>query len=331
MNYDKLQIIRRVSVIICTHNRADLLPRVIRLLRHQDYPQNAYEIIVVDNRSTDNTPLVVRHLAAEPGAPVRYVAEPRCGVSLARNRGAETAHYPYLAYIDDDCTIRPDWLQMLMSGFELDEQVVAVGGLVSLKWEQGRPAWLGREIDKWLADTSFLGTRPRLLNDNEPLVEANTAFERQAWQAAGGFIGMEQFGSQNMAAGEVLYLLRQLRRQGGKIAFIPEAVMYHHVNAPTCRRMLQRAYWQGISDALLAELLQRQSPAAVVGHACLDLAALFIFLIWAAASYAKRDRASGMYQLIRAVRRVGFLLSEMRLVGDWRRVYAWSPETHSGQ
>jgi len=318
--------IRPVSVIICTHNRAERLPKVVELLRAQDYPQDAYEIIIVDNRSTDHTAKVVRQLGAEAGPPVRYVFEPRYGVSLARNRGAEEAHFPYLAYIDDDCSIRPDWLRKLMSGFDLHEHVVAVGGLVVLKWEQDRPAWLNSKLDVWLADTSLLGYSPRLLKDKERLVEANTVFERQAWQAAGGFVGMEQFGSQNMASGEVLYLLQQLRRQGGGIAFIPEAVMYHHISPPTRRRMLQRAYWQGISDAMLTELVNRRSLISVAWNTFLDLAALLVFLGWAVVSYVKRDSGMGMFHMVRAVRRIGFLLSETRLVGDWQRVYSWSSE-----
>ena len=69
--------VRPISVIICTHNRADLLPRVIGQLRTQDYPVDAFEIIVVDNCSTDHTPQVVKRLVAEPGVPVHYVAENR--------------------------------------------------------------------------------------------------------------------------------------------------------------------------------------------------------------------------------------------------------------
>lgn len=322
-----MKSVRSVSVIICTYNRAERLPQVLGLLRAQEYPRDAFEIIVVDNRSTDHTSPMVRQLAAEPGAPIRYVFEPRYGVSVARNRGAEEARYPYLAYIDDDCSIRPDWLQTLMTGFDLHEHVVAVGGLVVLKWEQDRPTWLSSKLDVWLADTSFLGRSPRLLKDKERLVEANTVFERQAWQAAGGFVGMEQFGSQNMASGEVLYLLRQLRRQGGKIAFMPEAVMSHHIYPPSRQRMLERAYWQGISDALLTELIQPRSVLSVAWHTCLDLAALLIFLGWAVTSFARRDSGTGMFHLVRAVRRIGFLLSETRIVGDWQRLYLWVAET----
>jgi glycosyltransferase involved in cell wall biosynthesis len=318
--------VRAVSVIVCTHNRSDRLPKVISLLRAQDYPRDAVEIVVVDNRSSDHTSRVVKQLAAEPGITVRYVYESRSGITFARNRGAEEARHPYLAYIDDDCAVRSDWLRRLMGGFDLHARVVAAGGLVSLKWEQPRPAWLGQELDAWLADTCYLGDQARLLNDDERLVESNTAFERRAWQSAGGFIGMEQFGSRNMAAGEVLYLLHQLRRQGGRVAFVPAAVMEHHVNAPTRRRMLERAYWQGVSDAILKHLLHRRSGFSTAWRAVLDLGALLVLLGWSAATYASGNSAKGMYHLTRAVRRIGFLLSELRLVGDWQSVRTWSPD-----
>lgn len=67
--------VRPISIIACTHNRADLLPRVIDQLRAQDYPADAFEIIVVDNCSTDQTPQVVGQFIAQPRVSVHYVAE----------------------------------------------------------------------------------------------------------------------------------------------------------------------------------------------------------------------------------------------------------------
>jgi glycosyltransferase involved in cell wall biosynthesis len=315
--------IRPVSVVICTRNRAERLPKVIGLLRAQDYPQEAMEIVVVDNHSTDQTSQVVRRLAAQPGVPVRYVYEAREGITCARNRGAEEGRHSYLAYIDDDCSIRSDWLRELMSGFDLDPRVVAVGGLVLVKWEDQRPRWLGPAMDAWLADTSFLGTRRRLLDDDERVVESNTAFARNAWQAAGSFVGMEQFGSQSMAAGEVLYLLHQLRRNGGKIAFVPEALMYHHVHAPSRKLIMRRAYWQGVSDALLDDLLHERAWTSIAWRSGRDLAALLVLLGLTAASCLRRNDSRTMFQLARVLWRFGFLSSEMRVVGDWPRVRSW--------
>jgi glycosyltransferase involved in cell wall biosynthesis len=317
-------IFRPTSVIICTRNRATLLPRVVRQLRAQDYPRDAFEIIIVDNASVDDTAKVVRQLSFEPGASVRYVFEGRCGVTRARNLGAVEARYPYLAYIDDDCSVGPKWLAKLMSGFELHGRVVAVGGLVLLRWDKPRPSWLGPDLEPWFADTSRLGKISRLLDDGEYLVESNTAFEKKAWQAAGGFIGMEEFGSRNLAAGEVLYLLHELRKQGGKIAFVPEALMYHHISSTSRKRILLRGYWQGVSDAMLAYLFQRRSWVSSALHAGVHFAAFVVLVGFALLSYARLDEAKAIFNLTRAFRRIGLMLSETHLVGDWNGIRACS-------
>lgn len=325
--------IRPTSVIVCTHNRANLLPRVIDQLRSQDYPADAFEIIVVDNRSSDDTRQVVERLTVEPGVPIYYLYESRPGITYARNRGAEKAYYPYLAYIDDDCSVSLDWMQHLLGGFDLDKRVVAVGGQVLPQWDrQKRPLWLGHELERWLASNGYLGTRPKLLENGEHIVEGNMALERRAWQEAGGFIGMEQFGSKNMAAGEVLYLLEKLRGQGGKIAFVPQAMAYHHISKLLTRQwMVQRAYWQGVSDALLEHLLYRRPYVSVAYRAGLNMVALLVLLMYAGVSYLKLDNRKGMFHSARAIRRVGLLLGEMRLVGNWHRVRSWLSEHNPSQ
>jgi glycosyltransferase involved in cell wall biosynthesis len=303
-----------------------LLPRVIGQLRAQNYHSDSFEIIVVDNRSTDDTAKVVRQLSAESGVPVSYVFEPRWGITFARNRGARKARYPYLAYIDDDCSVDSNWLSKLMSGFDLHERVAAVGGLVLLHWDKRQPSWIGPDLEPWFANTNFLGKKVRLLEDHESLVESNTAFEKRAWQASGGFIGMEQFGSQNYAAGEVLHLLHEIQNQGGKIAFVPEALMYHHISSISRRQMLLRGYWQGISDAMLDYLSSKRSRLLSVLHASIDFAALLIFTSLALLAYVKLDDAKGMFYLTLAFRRFGFILSETHLVGDWKGISNWAAD-----
>jgi GT2 family glycosyltransferase len=324
--------VRPATVIICTHNRAHLLPGLVHQLRTQDYPRDAFEIIVVDNLSTDHTRQVVERLAAEPGVPIRYLYESHPGVTFGRNQAAKEARHPYLAYVDDDCTIGADWLRQLLSGFDLHKQVVAVGGLVLLKWnQQERPPWLGPEMERWVAGNTSLGTSPRLLKEHEHIIECNMAVQRNTWQAAGGFIGMEQFGSRQMAASEGLYLLQQVHWSGGQVAFVPGAVVYHHVGKRTPKWMIQRAFWQGVSDALLQHLLYRRRWASVAYHIGLDTAALLVLLTYAGVSYLKLGNRKGMFHLARAIRRVGLLLGEMRLVGNWSLVRSWLSEKNPTQ
>ncbi len=318
-----------VSVIVCTHNRADLLPVVIGQLRAQEYLADAFEIIVVDNCSTDRTPQVVEDLVTESGVPVRYVAESRSGVDFARNRGAEVAFYPCLAYLDDDCSVEPDWLSHLVRGFDLHDDVAVVGGRVVLDWdEQEKPAWLGPELEGWLAAYGHSGTQPQLLETKARVIECNMALKVEAWKAAGGFLGMQQFGSQHMAAAEVLFPLVQIQRNGGRVAYVPDAVVHHHVGRRTREWMLRRAYWQGVSDGLLDYLVHRRSWLSTICRTILDVAAMIVFFGFACFCYLKADRAKSMFQLMRAIRRLSLILSETRLVGDWARVRSWTSAHH---
>jgi GT2 family glycosyltransferase len=139
---------------------------------------------------------------------------------------------------------------------------------------------------------------------------------------------MEQFGSQHMAAGEVLYLLKQIEHQGGKVAFVPAAIAYHHIGQRSRRWMLRRAYWQGVSDGLLDYLIYRRSWASRTGRLILDIAAMFVLFGYACFSYLKADQSEGMFHLMRVLRRLGLILSGLRLVGDWTRTRSWMSAHH---
>jgi len=316
--------IRPISVIVCTRSRADRMPGMINQLRLQMYPGGAFEIIVVDNGSTDHTRDVIKELAASAGVPVRYICESRPGITSARNRGAEEARYHYLAYVDDDCRIGTDWLWELAQGFDLDDDVVAVGGRVVLHRDH-RPGlgWLSPELEPWLGANSHLGGRPRLLTDNEQVIECNMALTLEAWRTCGGFVGMEQFGSRHAAASEVIHLLRQIARSGKKVAYVPTAVVHHCVGVRTWEWMVQRAYWQGVSDGMLDYLVSGHAWMTTTGRGIFDLAAILVLLGCAGSSFLGAKSTKGRFYFLRAVRRIGLLLSETRLVGDWDRVSAW--------
>jgi GT2 family glycosyltransferase len=239
------------------------------------------------------------------------------------------ARYPYLAYIDDDCSVAPDWLSQLVQGFDLDDDVVAVGGRVVLDWDQQeKPAWLGPGIETWLGAYSHSGAQPMVLETKACVRESNMALKREAWTASGGFLGMEQFGSQHMAAGEVLYLLKQIERQRGKVAFVPGAVVHHHIGQRSWRWMVRRAYWQGVSDGILDYLVNKRSWLAMVSRISLDTAAMFVLFGYAGVSYLKADKSKGLFHLLRAIRRFSLVLGELRLVGDWPSVRSWASANH---
>jgi glycosyltransferase involved in cell wall biosynthesis len=130
-----------ISAIICTHNREQYLGAAIDSLLHQDFA-GEYEVIVVDNASSDRTREVVEARLSNPR--LRYVQESVLGLSVARNTGATQACSPILAYLDDDAVASSQWLQVLHDGFQQDEKLAIAGGKVTLLWAEGMepPRWL---------------------------------------------------------------------------------------------------------------------------------------------------------------------------------------------
>jgi len=316
-----------VSIIVCTLNRGALLPRVISQLRAQNYPGNAFEIILVDNGSTDHTQAIIERLNNESGLPVKYVYESRTGITFARNRGAEESCFPYLAYLDDDCSVEPDWLSQLMSGFDLDDHVEVVGGQIIVDFEQqNKPSWLGPKSERWLGAYNHPGSQPRLLENPDYICEANMAITRQSWKTESGFLGMDRFNIPHVAAQEISYFLEQIKRKGGKIAFVPGAIANHHTFIPTWKWMLKRAFWNGVSSEFLDYILHRRNWAINACQLLLNTAALFAFIVLMLFSLIRFDKPNVFYHLLRAVRRIGLILSELRLVGDWRLVRLWKSE-----
>src|SRR5713226_9622239 len=119
-----------ISVVICTRNRAQLLERALASVADQEFARTDYEILVVDNGSTDRTQEVVKQF---PDA--RYLYEGEAGLCIARNAGWREAKGRYVAFFDDDATALPGWLAAIRDGFASASPLVGiVGGPV-------RPIW----------------------------------------------------------------------------------------------------------------------------------------------------------------------------------------------
>src|SRR5687768_534263 len=122
-------MVEGVSVVICTHNGAARLPAVLSHLAAQQ-AEVPWEVVVVDNASTDDTAQVAtRHWQAQ-AAPLRVVSEPQLGLSNARRRGLDAAAYPIVAFVDDDNWLAPDWVATAARLMAQLPDVGALGGFI---------------------------------------------------------------------------------------------------------------------------------------------------------------------------------------------------------
>jgi glycosyltransferase involved in cell wall biosynthesis len=133
---------KKISVIIPTRNRANQLAIALKSLAGVKFPKKDFEVIVVDNGSTDQTADVARLEAALPqAAPIRYVYEPVPGLLAGRHRGFFEAEAPLLAFLDDDVQVSEQWLDAVVESFR-PGNVHLVGGPSFPKYEVEPPPWL---------------------------------------------------------------------------------------------------------------------------------------------------------------------------------------------
>jgi glycosyltransferase involved in cell wall biosynthesis len=174
-------------VVLSTFNRAERLQPALDALLAQNGSVE-YEILVVDNNSTDATAAVVGAVAERANGRVRYVFEPRQGLSHARNRGIDLARAPIIAFSDDDVRVAPDWVDRIARAFDAHPDVDYIGGRVLPRWLQPPPRWLTTAHWSPLALQDH-GSEPFVSSRDHAicLVGANLAFRRQVFDRIGGF------------------------------------------------------------------------------------------------------------------------------------------------
>jgi hypothetical protein len=175
-------------VVISTYNRGALLADALRSVLAQAPDAPPFEVVVVDNNSTDGTRALVAEIA-RADARVRYVFEGRQGVSYGRNAGVEAARAPLVAFTDDDVRAAPDWVRSIARAFVDHPDADYVGGKVLPMWPRTPPAWI-TEPEHWspIAIVDYGDApQPISLAGFRVLVTANMAIRRAAFLAAGGF------------------------------------------------------------------------------------------------------------------------------------------------
>ena len=210
------------SVIIPTHNRCRMLPACVASLRAQTYPQEAYEIIVIDNNSTDDTPQVVELLNQQPGKEIRYVLEKRPGLMEARHAGARAAQGDILAYTDDDAMADPGWLAALARSYDTLDADCA-GGKILIRWDQQPPNWV-LDYEGTLAKLDH-GPTMRLLEPGAGIYGPNFSIRKQRLFEIGGF-NPDQIGEHLIGDGET-GLCHKIHAAGWRMAWAPDALVWH--------------------------------------------------------------------------------------------------------
>jgi glucosyl-dolichyl phosphate glucuronosyltransferase len=247
-----------ISVVICTYNRADRLLLALEALTQQTLPSQDFEVLLVDNCSTDATSIVCQSFQ-EKFVNFKYLYEPVQGLSKARNTGWQATQSAYIAYLDDDAIPCQEWVESILNTFEtVQPPPISVGGPIYPLWEIPRPDWITPVMENLFTILDG-GNAPRWFGKDEYPWGANVAYRRDALEKTGGFC--EQLGrnGQKLLSGEESFLNSTLKAQGGDFYYSPQAAVSHWVPKERINPdwLVQRSYWQGFSAALVDHTLGR--------------------------------------------------------------------------
>ena len=217
----------RISAVVATHNGSAHLPHALPALfpDAQDLDAGAYEVLVIDNASTDGSGDLARTLAR--GVPnLRVVEEPAPGLSRARNRGIHEAAAPTIAFIDDDAAASPGWLASYVRLFAEERNAWSAGGPIAVRWMSARPRWWTGGLDE-IFNRWDRGPKRHALRYPKVPIGTNMAFRRSAFDTAGLFDeGLGRTGG-SLNAGEEAEIALRIRAAGGRSYYEPGALVHH--------------------------------------------------------------------------------------------------------
>jgi glycosyltransferase involved in cell wall biosynthesis len=233
----------KITVILCTYNRSKTLAKALESISASILPSEiAWEVLVVDNNSRDQTREVAERFCSRFPGRFRYLFEPQPGKSHALNAGIREARGNVLAFTDDDVLVEPTWLQNLTTALATGEWA-GVGGRVLPEQTFSPPRWIPLTDRYALAPLAVFAPEIEAGPLSEAPFGANMAFQKRLFEKYGDFRtdlgprpGSEirsedtEFGDRLLAAGEPLF-------------YEPSAIVYHSVPQDRVQKKYFLAWW----------------------------------------------------------------------------------------
>jgi len=219
----------KITVILCTFNRCDLLANALESLARSVLPTGVdWDVLVVDNKSTDRTRDVIQSFCDRYPGRFRYLFEPQAGKSYALNSGIREANSDLLAFTDDDVVVEPTWLRNVTAA--LDGSWAGVGGRI-LPEPFSPPNWIPAGDPHALAPLAVFTPDIKAGPMDQPPYGANMAYDRRVFEKYGGFrtdLGPKA-GSKNPQKSEDSEFGQRVLAAGERLRYEPSAVVYHTV------------------------------------------------------------------------------------------------------
>ena len=220
----------KVSIVICSYNRAKYIADALDSLYHQTTELSDFEVLLVDNNSTDNTPDVYNSWREKhPEGNFQYITEHQQGASYARNAGAKLAKSDWLCFMDDDAVAFPDFIEHIINHTIEKPAVVGFGGKIIPKYIPEKPKWMSHYVSSLVGNFDYSPVPCAFKKGKYPL-ESNMVVKKSIFDTIGGFntslpgvVGTVRIGGEGK---ELFYKIMEL---GETIHYDPGIVVYHVV------------------------------------------------------------------------------------------------------
>ena len=252
-----------ISIIICTHNRADLLRDALLSIERMSVPKGCnVGLIVVDNASTDNTSDIINTFIRNKKFYVKGLFEPRLGKTYALNRAIKSAAGEVLIFVDDDHIVSNGYLDAINKALKENPSYNIFCGRILPNWDGTEP--------QWVHDNTVYPIRPfpiPCFDLGDKTVEAepgrgmfipgagNLMLKRSVFKKIGLF--SEQLGPRghNLSGGEDIEFIRRALKKGERLIYIPDALQYHQVKKDklTLTYLVKKAYYRSMAANQFSE------------------------------------------------------------------------------
>lgn len=220
----------RFSFITCTYNRDKYIGQTLQSVCDQKYPDNNYEIIVIDNNSTDNTPSICEEFRAKyPNKNFRYFKEMNQGLSFALNRGIKEAQGEFLIFVDDDETIIPQHLERLDNHLRTYPEAVLCGTPVIPVYEIPEPKWMSRFTQRLIGGYFDQGKEVKILEAKNYPGTGHTIIKKELYERYGNYNTELGRKGTSLIGAEDKDMFNRLKNNNIVCYYLPDIPIYHHI------------------------------------------------------------------------------------------------------
>ena len=220
----------KFSVIFCTYNREKYIYNAMKSIAEQDFPSTDYEIVLINNNSTDSTESICNRFSEDyPQVGFRYFIETNQGLSYARNRGVKESRGDILVFVDDDAAVFESYLSSINNFFDSYSEVNACGGPIVPVYEVEKPKWLSHYTEQLLGGALYEGDKVKPFRNGRYPGGGNSAFRREVFEKYGLFnveLGRKGTG---LIGAEEKDLYDRLTRGNEQFYYLPQMGIHHYI------------------------------------------------------------------------------------------------------